>query len=64
MPASVSACGRAKDLSELGLRAVKRGVEAGDLRQVRRKFGERADRCQIVRLVQRRQRAQAFRDWR
>ena len=36
--------------------AMKRGVEAGDLRQCRKIGEQRADRRQIVRLVQRRQR--------
>src|SRR6185503_10566244 len=36
--------------------AVKRGVEARDLRQVRRTLEKEADRRQVVRLMQRRQR--------
>jgi hypothetical protein len=36
--------------------AVKRGIEAGDLRKAWKIFQERADRRQVVRLMQRRQR--------
>ena len=35
---------------------MKGGIEAGDLRERRRVFRHRSDRCQILRLVQRRQR--------
>jgi hypothetical protein len=40
-------------LRELGIRAVKRRVEAGDLRQLRRPFEKAAHRRQVVRLMQR-----------
>ena len=36
--------------------AVKRGIEAGDLRKGRANAQQRTDRRQIVRLVQRRER--------
>ena len=36
--------------------AMKRGIEAGDLRQIGKALEQRADRREIVRLVQRRQR--------
>ena len=40
--------------------AMKRGVEAGDLRQRRKILQQRADRRQIVGLMQRRQRGEAL----
>ena len=43
-----------------GLRAVKFGVEAGDLRQFRPQAGDGADGRQVVRLVQRGQRRVAI----
>ena len=41
------------------LRAVKGGVEAGDLRQRRMKFRKRRDGGEVMRLMQRRQRNEA-----
>ena len=43
-------------LRERRVGAVERGVEAGDLRQLRRALQQRADRREVVRLVQRRER--------
>ncbi|MBB5763377.1 hypothetical protein HNR01_003009 [Methylorubrum rhodesianum] len=49
-----------EELRDLRLRAVEGGVEAGDLRQVGELLPDDADRLQVVRLVQRRQRHQPF----
>ena len=43
-------------LCELRLVAMERGIETGDLRHLRRRFRNRSDRNQVVRLMQRRQR--------
>ena len=43
-------------LGNLRIAAVERSVEAGHLRQLRQTFEQQADRREIVRLVQRRQR--------
>ena len=45
-------------VGELGMAAVERGIEAGDLRQVGLDRGDRADAGEIVRLMQRRERAE------
>ena len=45
-------------LRHLGLRAMERGVEAGHLRQLRAQLRDDLDRLEVVRLMQRRQRAQ------
>ena len=45
-----------KALRDVGIRAVKRSVEASYLRQVRQHGGSGANRGQVVRLVQRRER--------
>jgi hypothetical protein len=42
------------------LAGMKRGIEAGDLRNVRLEFGNCADRFEIVRLMQRRQRNESI----
>jgi hypothetical protein len=42
------------------LAMVERGIKAGDLRQVRPGRGDHLDGCQIVRLMQRRQRLQTL----
>src|SRR5205085_1904780 len=47
-------------LGELGLAAMEGGVEAGDLRDVRRPFRDRGDGGEIVGLVEGCQRAQRF----
>ena len=46
-------------LRDVRLAAMERRVEAGDLRKMRRRGGDRLDRRKVVRLVQRRQRHQA-----
>jgi hypothetical protein len=43
-------------LRQLGLRAVERGVEAGDLRHLRQAPGDQPDRREVMRLVQWRER--------
>ena len=48
--------GQRERLRDRGLVAMERGVEAGDLRQLRRALEQRPDRRQVVRLVQRRER--------
>ena len=58
MPASVNLRGRANICASARLAAMERGIEAGDLRHMRRRFGDGRDRRQIVRLVQGRQRRQ------
>ena len=45
-------------VGELGMAAVEGGIEAGDLRQLGLDRGDRADAGEIVRLMQRRQRAE------
>jgi hypothetical protein len=57
MPCSVSARGSAFAL-ERGHRRMERGVETGDLRQLGRDRGDRANRIDMMRLVQRRERRQ------
>ena len=47
-------------VGERAVAAMEGGIEAGDLRQVGRAREQRADRREIVRLVQRRQRDVAF----
>ena len=47
-------------VNDRAVAAVKRGVEAGDLRQVRETRLDRPDRRKIVRLMQRRQRDITF----
>ena len=51
-------------VGELGMAAVERGIEAGDLRQVGLDCGDGADAGEIVRLMQRRQRDRALPAWR
>ena len=48
-------------VGDLGMAAVERGVEAGDLQQLRLARPDRPDRCEIVRLVQWSERRQASR---
>ena len=55
--AGVVQLGRDREaLRDVGIRAVKRSVEASYLRQVRQHGGSGANRGQVVRLVQRRER--------
>ena len=56
----IVAAGQAEGLDNAGLTAVEGGVEAGDLRQMRGVGGDGADRCEVVRLVQRGERDQLF----
>ena len=49
-----------EQLRDLRLVAVERGVEAGDLRQVRQPPAHDADRLEVVRLVKRRERHERF----
>ena len=48
--------GQREHLRDLRVAAVERGVEAGHLRQLRRALQQQADRRQVVRLMQRRER--------
>ncbi len=58
MPSASYSRGRAMRVATVRHRVMEGGVEAGDLRQVRPRRGDGADRRQVVRLVQRRQRHQ------
>ena len=54
----IEPAGQSKPVGELGVTAVKGGIEAGDLRQVGLHGGDRADAGEIVRLMQRRERTE------
>ena len=58
MPVVVEPARQGEPVGELGMAAVERGIEAGHLRQVGLDRGDRADAGEIVRLMQRRQRAE------
>ena len=50
--------GQREALRDVGIGAVERGIEAGDLRQLRRALEQAPDRREVVRLMQRRERNQ------
>ena len=54
----IEPAGQGEPVGELGMAAVEGGVEAGDLRQVGVERGDRTDPCEIVRLMQGRERAE------
>ena len=59
-PFVVEAVGYGIAIGRRGMAAMERGVEAGDLRQLRKALADRADRRKVVRLVQRRERHEAL----
>ena len=48
--------GDCEPVGDLGMAPVERRVETGNLQHVRQSLAKRADRCQVVGLMQRRQR--------
>ena len=56
----VQLLGKCESLRNLGIRAVERRIEAGDLRQLRRALEQPTDWREVVRLMQRRERNQLF----